>query len=122
MRAEIKAFWSPDIENLEAHRPEDPVNFGYFLQLLIGPADSRGEESFGLMVCTPRWLESEHSQHDIVVGRHNLFVFEYDFKRLLNYLKDLVSKVEGNTWTVLAEKLARIGDWEFEDYNASSGP
>src|SRR5262245_44942424 len=67
---ELKHILSPDIDDLESYFPEDPESFGFSLQLLIGPKDQVGEESFEVMVCTPQWL-SRHTPHDqIVIGRH----------------------------------------------------
>jgi len=120
MRAELKLFWSPDVEDLSAYSPSDPTSFGFFLQLLIGPADSGGEESFGFMVCTPRWLEATHKREDIVIGRHHLLVFEYNYQRLVGFLTDLVSGATGDNWEEIANKLARSAQWEFEDYTDAS--
>ena len=36
--------------------PGDPAGFVSGVQLLAGPADGPGEESFELTVCSPEWL------------------------------------------------------------------
>jgi hypothetical protein len=43
---------SPDPRTL----PGDPAGFVFGVQLLVGPADGPGEESFELTVCSPEWL------------------------------------------------------------------
>jgi hypothetical protein len=43
---------SPDPRTL----PGDPAGFAFGVQLLVGPADGPGEESFELTACSPEWL------------------------------------------------------------------
>lgn len=43
---------SPDPKTLA----EDPASFVFGVQMLVGPADGPGEESFELTVCSPEWL------------------------------------------------------------------
>lgn len=62
MRAAIKAFHSPDVDpdpDLDHFTPADDADVGILVQLLVGPAGEQGEESFDVVVCTPRWLERE---------------------------------------------------------------
>jgi hypothetical protein len=55
MKAVVRHFISPDID-LDDFQPEDPADFSFLLQALVGPSDSEGEESLQLIVCTPvRW-------------------------------------------------------------------
>lgn len=53
--ASIRSLHSPDIHDLPSWTPPDPRDVGLLLQILAGPADSPGEESFDLV--TLRWLE-----------------------------------------------------------------
>jgi hypothetical protein len=92
-------------------------DFAFLLQILVGPQDAPGEESFDVFVCTPRWLLHNHQPTDIVEGRHNLIVFEYDFERLSDFITNRVTACEGRTWQELGERIGRLGKWEFEDYN-----
>jgi hypothetical protein len=82
---------------------------------MIGPAGSDGAESFDITVCTPEWLCS-HMQRDPLPGRRYLFVTSFDYEKLETYLRDLCLYCQGDSWTDVATKLARIGKWEFEDY------
>jgi hypothetical protein len=116
MRATLKEILSPDIPNLRNYQPENPQKFGFPLQLLIGPRDVEGMESFQLTVCTPMWLAEKYTPQDILIGRHLLIVFEYDFQRLLQRLRDKVESCHGETWQEVAEKVGRLALWEFEDY------
>jgi hypothetical protein len=116
MRAELKRLHSPDIENLRDYLPKDQHNFGFLLQLIAGPLSEPGEESFDVFVCTPEWIELHHPPTEIVIGRHILIVFEYDFDRLFRFLQEYFSRCSGSTWQEIAVKLSRLGKWEFEDY------
>ena len=116
MRAVIRGLHSPDIYDLKNYRPSTPDRFGFLLQILIGPENGPGDESFDVFVCTPRWILEEHSGEDVIVGRHMLIVFKYDYERLENFLRGKVAEVAGETWMDLGQRLARIGHWEFEDY------
>lgn len=115
MKAEIKYINSPDIE-LEKFYPDEEDNFGFLLQLIVGPKDQEGEESFDLTVCTPIWLVKNHIQSDIILGRYYLIIFEYNYKRLYSYLKNYIENIEGKTWEEIALKLSKIAYWEFEGY------
>jgi hypothetical protein len=118
MRAVIRYFHSPDIDNLETYQPTYPDRFGFLLQMFIGPDDGPGQESFDVIVCTPRWLSETYADDQIVLGRHMIIVFHYDFARLKSFLERQVSEPVGETWNDLAQYLTRLGRWEFEDYRA----
>lgn len=120
MRAELKGLHSPDIENLERHTPEDYENFGFLLQAMVGPYGEPGAESFDVTVCTPEWLKRHYKASDIVLGRHLLIVFEYDYERLFLFLQEYCMQCSGRTWQEVVEKLGRLGKWEFEDYQRIS--
>lgn len=115
MKAEIKEYFSPEIKDLSNFNPEIPNNFCFFLQLLIGPKNEKGAESFDIEVCTPFWFQTNF-KYEIVPGRHYLFVKEYNFECILNYIKNFVESCEGSNWHEVAEKISQIGYWEFEDY------
>jgi hypothetical protein len=115
MRGELKRLHSPDIYDLKNYRPEEPDNFGFLLQAMIGPANQEGEESFDMVVCTPEWLKRNHTA-EIVLGRHHLIVFEYDYEGLAGYIAAYAKKCTGESWQEIAQLLCRLGKWEFEDY------
>jgi hypothetical protein len=45
-----------------------------------------------------------------------LIVFEYDYDRLLRTIEQVCESTEGDTWQEVADRLSRLGAWEFEDY------
>jgi hypothetical protein len=116
VRAKIKSFQSVDIEDLHNFIPQNPENFSFLLELMIGPDNEEGEESFNVQVCTPQWLLSTMKKEDIILGNHFLIVLEYNFERIFNKIKQQIEVCSGINWHEVAEKVARIGHWEFEDY------
>ena len=117
MIPKLKAVYSPDIANLEMYCPDDPKVFGFLLQMNIGPnADEAGEETFDVMVCTPDWLKEQYHHDDIIVARHYLIVFEWNYQRLIHRIEKYLMQCAGDNWKESAQKIGRLGKWEFEDY------
>ena len=116
MRARLKHLLDDDVERVST---DDPAEFMYLAQMLVGPSDERGEESFNVVVCSPEWLAAAarrdgglfHARHHLVVN------FEtFDRQAVHDWLAARVQDVSGETWDEVAERLARLGYWEFEDY------
>jgi hypothetical protein len=121
IRAELRFLSSTgNADPLETYRPEPPFGFG--IHAIVGPLGSLGEESFGFMVCTPDWFASEHLRvrNSVVSGRHFIFVSEFNYPALEKFVRDYCASCEGESWREVAEKVARLGYWEFEDYKPSS--
>ena len=116
MRAVVRYFHSPDILDLAAYQPEDPDSFGFLLQVLAGPDDGPGEESFDVVVGSPRWLVDQLRDDGMRWGYHHLLTHRYDWERIERFVRDHFEAVEGDTWREVAEQLGRLGRWEFEDY------
>ncbi len=116
MQAEIKRIHSPDIDDLSSYYPDEPDCFAFLLQVMIGPKDEDWEESFDIEVCTPKWFESKYAENEAIFGRHILIVFEYDLERIKQKISKYCASCSGENWQELANKLGRIGYWEFEDY------
>ena len=116
VRAKIKRLHSPDVPNVETYVPEDPRDFGFLLQIMVGPGGGEGEESFDVVVCSARWISHHLGPEGILVGRHYLVVDSYDYPRLEGFLRRYVDQCSGSTWEEVAFRLGRLGKWEFEDY------
>jgi immunity protein 8 of polymorphic toxin system len=84
--------------------------------MMVGPADSEGEESFDVLVCTTKWLEDRYGREDLVVLRHHVLVHHFDYDGLYDGLRKRVNGCTGDTWQQIAQQVGRIGKWEFEDY------
>ena len=113
----LKGLHSPDVD-LETFRPQDePECFGFLFQAFFGPAGDRGSESFDITVCTPSWYEQRlRDCGGILTGRHYLFVEGYDLEKTKRYINKYLRHCTGETWHEVAQKLDRLGRWEFEDY------
>ena len=117
MRAALReAYVLDDAGEIDAYTPADPTNDGVTVRLMVGPADGPGEESFDVIVCTPRWLQGAADEDGPQIGRHLLVVGTLDLPAAVAFLKNHVESLDGADWHRLAEQLARIGYWEFEDY------
>jgi len=111
--ADLKRLHSPDVDYLEQFSPNGP--FGILVQAMVGPAGGEGEESFDIVVCTPEWFAQKMTSA-VVPGRHFLFVRSYNYDALVSYLREYCNSLRGSSWRSIAEKVGRIGKWEFEDY------
>ena len=118
MRAKVKSFQIAEIDDVYNFTPKDQDNFSFLLELMVGPDEDEGEESFNIQVCTPKWLLSNMKKDDTLFGNYLLIVIEYDFERIFSRIKRIIESCEGNNWDEIAGKVSRIGHWEFEDYVA----
>lgn len=116
MKALVRRLHSPDVVDLPGYCPVDPEVFGFLLQVMIGPDGSRGEESFDITVCSPRWLLQRYTEEDVIIGHHHLIMLQYNYDRLARTIERFCADCEALTWNEVARKLARLGRWEFEDY------
>jgi Immunity protein 8 len=112
MRACLRDVHSPDADDLAAFSPPT-ATFSLLVQMLVGPSDGDGEESFDVLVCSPDWLRH---QADPVIGRHLLIVSGFKWGRIRSFLDEQVAACEGADWLEVVNKVGRIGRWEFEDY------
>lgn len=118
MKAQLKGIITPGINDLSKYNPVDLENFGFLLQIIVGPKDQLGEESFDITVCTPKWLYQQYDTKEIIIGRHFLFMFRYDHDALIKKINSFLEQCNGDTWNEVALKVSRLGHWEFEDYQS----
>jgi hypothetical protein len=114
MQAVLKGLHSTDIADVATYVPDEEDNFGFVLRAMIGPMNSEGEESFDIMVCTPRWLLDKYGTSDVLLGLHKLIVFKYDYLRLRQFIEKYLMRCSGDTWQEIAQKVSLLGQWEFE--------
>ena len=115
--AKVKSIHSLDVPDLGKYAPEVPGSFGVHVRLLVGPGGSPGEESFDLTVCSPSWLSARCEKDGFVVGRHYFVVTDFNWTHIEKAITKLVERCSGDSWREVAQKVGRIGSWEFEDYN-----
>ncbi|MEV0626321.1 Imm8 family immunity protein [Nonomuraea wenchangensis] len=112
MRAHAEFRWV----DLEAgRRIDDPAHACELLEMYVGPQGEPGGERFQLTVCTPSALKEQLGRHPFLIGRHWLFVAELHPDQVTEWLSDRIAVLEAPTWSELAERIGRIGEWEFED-------
>jgi hypothetical protein len=120
MKAQVRHVLGPDGLDLATYRSTDPDHFCVGVRLIAGPAGASGEESFDFEVCTASALE-EKLGGDPRLLRHVVLIRRFDPDAIIRFVEAHVRSCEGDTWPVLAEKLGRLGHWEFEDYQPFSG-
>lgn len=88
----------------------------------VGPLEGPGEESFDFILCTPDWFQTDRlpTPESIAIGRHYVFVTEFNYAALEKFVRHYCSRCEGKTWQEVAEKVAHLGHWEFENYTPSA--
>lgn len=115
MRAAVRSLTSFEDEDPENWTPETEA-WALGLRLLVGPDDGPGEESFDLTVCSLAWLTERVRGDGVFDGRHHLVVEHFHWPTVRSYVERRVQRCEGATWRDVAEQIARLGYWEFEDY------
>jgi hypothetical protein len=115
VRAAVRYFISPDVD-LENFRPDDPDDFSFLLQAIVGPKDAEGDESLEFNVCTLASLTSTVSSERVFFGRSLVIVGTSKISEILDSVRSAVERVEGASWAEVAERLTRLGYYEFEDY------
>jgi hypothetical protein len=117
MRAELKRIHSPDID-LATYWPDDPECFGFFLQFFAGPESEDGDDSFGITICTTRWLEREKPGMTFFASGY-LIVPIYNLESIKAFIKGYCARCSGEDWPEVAAKIGKIAHWEFENYQAN---
>lgn len=114
MRAKIKNFISPDTiwESPESQARK----FCILVQVIAGPDDGPGEESFDVSVCDIDYLADLLESEPVISGLHYLIVDKFDREVIEGFLKRQIESIQGPTWHAIAERISRIGYWEFENY------
>jgi hypothetical protein len=118
VQAEVKSFEWLDLER----DPDSATAEGStLLTIVAGPAGEPGAETFQVTVCTSDSLAALVARDGVVDGRHFLFVESLNTSKVEAFILDRFRRLSGSTWADLAEKIARLGHWEFEDFVDRSG-
>ena len=94
----LKRLHSPDVFDLDTYSPEEESCFGFLLQAMFRPEDGEGEESFDMMVCTPKWLARDWHQRKLSVGDTILWSMNIICRAIRSFLSAFGRKCEGSTW------------------------
>jgi hypothetical protein len=114
VRGQLKKLYSADLEI--CGEPRDKAHFLLAFQAMIGPVNGEGTESFQIEVCTPSWLMAECADEKAVWGHYKLIVKEYDLRLIQTQIEKYLENCVGETWEDVAEKIGRVAQWEFQDY------
>jgi len=114
--SEIKGMHSPDLIDLGYENPPDIENCCVLIEVSVGPKGETSEETFGVVIVTPKWLADHVSDRDYLFARHYLIVQRFDYDVVKSAIRKQFQGVQGARWADVAERLARYGQWEFEDY------
>lgn len=115
MRAALR---SVDLEPDPRSLPDDPAQFATVATLYVGRADSVGQETFQVTVCSPEWLAANEPPEGIRDGLHHVIVSmdRFDERQLHAWFERRVTATEGPDWQTIAVSLSRLGWWEFDGY------
>jgi len=116
IHAVLRYLSTTDGVDLGEYLPVDSTCFRIYLFAEIGPSDSEASEHFYFTVATPRWLQKNIEANTIFVGRHVLFIERFNAQIIREGIRAYCRSCSGEVWHEIAEKVARIGSWEFEDY------
>jgi hypothetical protein len=115
VRAAVRSIrFDPD----PAVLPVSAVSFSTLARVTVGPADSEGEETVDVLVCTPEALAVRCTQQGIVSGEHLLVVDweRFDRRDVEAWLRRKIERIEADSWAAVGMALARVGQYEFDGY------
>jgi hypothetical protein len=115
MILEIKTL-DVDGDFLENFSPESLENFCILMAACIGQIGSPGGDDFWFRICTPAWLQAQCLKQPVIWGRHMIIIDRYNAETIKAELEKIVKNCKADSWEAAAEKLGRMGAWEFEDY------
>ncbi|APR39179.1 MULTISPECIES: immunity 8 family protein [unclassified Paraburkholderia] len=116
MKAIVKSIDTGSHVAFDKDLPEDQMCFGFWVTVQVGPDNEEGGHLYQILVCTPDWIKTKYLHAGAVWGRHMLIVSHYDCDRIKSEIARYVEGCTGKNFWELAQKVARIGAWEFEDY------
>lgn len=117
MKALLKQLRSLEIEDdLNSYWPENPEYFGSWIRAIIGPDYEEGAECFDMLICTPKWLQSELVKNDVLLGKGMIIIDEYDHDKIRAFIEKQITACYADDWPSITQKLSRISFWEYEDY------
>ena len=119
MKAQLKSIDLSRTVSFDDFHPEGPDNFSIWATAHVGPVGATSADLFQIEICTPRYLAHKVSSEGPTLGRHMLIVLTYDAALIRSTLERYIETCVGADWAEVGAKVARIGSWEFEDYQRS---
>lgn len=117
MKAKVKSVDLGSDVGVFEYVPDIPDCFELWMTFTVGRIDGEGGDCFRLRVCTPEWLR--RNAGPMLWGQHMLVVESYRPRDIIDYVSEHVSSLEERDWVRLAGRIARVLEWEFEDYSTN---
>lgn len=122
MIAELKRLTTYHEEELADAVPEAAEDFKLTLIAFIGPVESAGADMFFFDVFSPSQATSaEGVPYEFGPKIGEMLVPVFDPVKIRKAVQRAVDSVEGDTYSVVANKLSRILFWEYADYHPGNG-
>ena len=83
---------------------------------MIGPEGEDAEESFGMELCSPKWLEKHKTDDEVTFGSHLVIMNDYNLVALKKAISSRCDRSFGKDWEEIRLKLGFIGESEFANY------
>ena len=114
MKPQLKAQDCTDHAPIETWQPADPAHVDYWLCLHIGPDEQQGADVFCVNVL------SEAAARELDAGelvlRKKIVLEDYSWSAVMRAVDDILRRIDGSSWSDVAEKLSREFEWELEKY------
>ena len=118
MKAVLKELDTNGPISFDLFCPKESDLFGLWITLHIGPSDAEGAHLYQLLICTPDWLKQKSNESGAVWGRHMLIVPKFNKDRIRSEIERYIESCEGSDFWEIAQQIARVAAWEFEDYRS----
>jgi hypothetical protein len=120
MKAEIKEIWmdedGAELDDFEKSCDRSTVYAVVHVEIGIG--GDVGADTFDFVVCTPSGLAKQLAHENPLSGRHHIILDSFDAQKIRSFIGEICKNSKGGSWPEIAEKIARHGAWEFEDYQS----
>lgn len=110
---EIKAFYSPDVPNLQTFAPAHNEDVYFLLEILVGVKGEKPADIFSAIVATPQSIRTHHV-HIKTTKTKYILVAPYNWEALKTKLEHIVTLCNCHSFASSTEKLRHYFNWEYE--------
>jgi len=97
--------------------PSDPESFSEDVVIHYGNSENDGANYVHVRLCSITWLQDHMAADAVLRGQNLLIMKRYDGRLLRSALENYAEKCRANSVRETYAKLARLGSYEFEDFN-----
>jgi hypothetical protein len=116
MLAEVKGYFSSDINDLETWMPAGPEDVFYPLQIDIGPSEAPGADAFHVQIVSPQAMKARSPVTEPLSSAKKLYFTKYSWSLVRSRIEQIVSECQAESWEEIVEKLSQHIDWEYEGF------